>query len=359
MLLLWVSLSAAAAPAEAPSGDAKRLFDVGSQFYARGQYAPAIRAFEEAARLAPLPAISFSLAQAIRLQYFVDHDAAKLRRAIELYREYVAATPSGGRRADAVAMLAELEPIQFRTEGERTKPEPPKPSPQTPTELLVTCAIEGAMVSIDGGPETAPPLAVTVSAGAHQVRVTHPDYFVVEERAVAIEHRSVGVDVSLKPKPATLSLSGDEEVTLEIDGRFVAKTPLSTPLELEAGRYQLRFSRSGHVPAQQALELARGEAASLPVELSLSTTRKWSYGLLIASAAALAGGGVGIGLALGDDSRAADLYARQTSGSLSEAEANRYDDLRRARDLEVGVSVALGAAGGALLATGVALLFGD
>ncbi len=81
-----------------------RLFDAGSLFYARGQYPPAIRAFEEAMRLVPLPAIGFSLAQAIRLQYFVDHDAAKLRRAIELYRSYVAATPAGGRRGDAVSM---------------------------------------------------------------------------------------------------------------------------------------------------------------------------------------------------------------------------------------------------------------
>jgi hypothetical protein len=68
---------------------------------------------------------------------------------------------------------------------------------------------------------------------------------------------------------------------------------------------------------------------------------------------------VSVGLAVADDGRAADLFARQSAASISVADANRYDDLRRARDLEVGVGVALGSAGAALLGTGLALLFGE
>jgi len=359
LVVLLAASTAASATGDAMAGDAKRLFDAGSLFYARGQYPPAIRAFEEAMRQVPLPAIGFSLAQAIRLQYFVDHDAAKLRRAIELYRGYIAATPAGGRRGDAVSMIAELEPILHRLDSERVRAEPVKPAPPSPTELLVTSSVEGAMVSIDGGAESELPLDAVVSAGAHQIRVTHPDYFPASERATAVEGRLVTVEVALKPRPALLALSGDEGVELSLDGRVLAKTPVAIPVELEAGQYHLRFSRSGREPLEQTIDLSRGETRSIAIDLSLTTQRRWAYGLMLGSALAMAGSATFVGLGASDDSVASDLFARREAGGISAADADRYDDLRRTRDAKLTVGFAVGGAAVALLATGIGLLLAD
>ena len=359
-LVLCLFAAVPAAGANDPmAGDAKRLFDAGSLFYARGQYPPAIRAFEEAMRLVPLPAIGFSLAQAIRLQYFVDHDAAKLRRAIELYRSYVAATPAGGRRGDAVSMIAEHEPILHRLDNDRARAEPPKPAPPPPTELLVTSAVEGAKVSIDGGAESELPLDAVVSAGAHQIRVTHPDHFPVEERAIAVEGRLVTIEVALKPRPALLALSGDEGVELSLDGRVVAKTPVAVPVELEAGQYHLRLSRSGREPLEQTIDLTRGETRSIAVDLPLTLQRRWAYGLMLGSALAAAGSATFVGLGASDDSAASDLYTRLEAGGISASDADRYDGLRRSRDAKLTVGFAVGGAAAALLATGLGLLLAD
>src|SRR5262245_36516586 len=74
---------------------AKRYFEAGRQTYETGQYIPAITAFEESYKRAPRSAIVFSLAQAYRQQFFIDKDARKLKRAVELYRQYLAEVPQG------------------------------------------------------------------------------------------------------------------------------------------------------------------------------------------------------------------------------------------------------------------------
>src|SRR5439155_20339287 len=76
---------------------AKMFFNAGAQAYSVGQFAPSIAAFEEAYKLAPRPAILFSLAQAQRKQYFVDHKPYLLERSVENFRKYVEQVPQGGR----------------------------------------------------------------------------------------------------------------------------------------------------------------------------------------------------------------------------------------------------------------------
>lgn len=89
-LLLWAS------PAVAdPTSEARTLFDAGQQAYGAGYYLEAARAFQQALELVPNPAITFSLAQCYRLQYFVDRRGEHLQRAVELYRRYLSEAPKG------------------------------------------------------------------------------------------------------------------------------------------------------------------------------------------------------------------------------------------------------------------------
>ena len=97
--------------------EAKKFFRAGQQAFDAGQYVMASDAFEQAYNRLPLPAIAFSTAQAHRLQYFIDKDASRLKRAIELYRIYLTMVASGERRDDAGSNLAELEPILLRLEA--------------------------------------------------------------------------------------------------------------------------------------------------------------------------------------------------------------------------------------------------
>src|SRR4051812_4150596 len=80
---------------------AKTFFNAGAQAYAAGQYGAAIQAFEEAYKLAPRPQLLFSIAQALRKEYYVGQDVAIARSAIKQYRDYLDQVPALGRRADA------------------------------------------------------------------------------------------------------------------------------------------------------------------------------------------------------------------------------------------------------------------
>ncbi|MEZ4365091.1 MAG: hypothetical protein R2939_02245 [Kofleriaceae bacterium] len=99
------------ARADASRDDAERLFRAGAQAYKAAQYETATRAFEEAFALLPLPAITFSEAQAYRLWYVASKEPAYLRRAVELYQRYVADQREGELVADAIGHLADLEPV--------------------------------------------------------------------------------------------------------------------------------------------------------------------------------------------------------------------------------------------------------
>src|SRR5262245_44131459 len=106
VLLLWTASPAAA---QDDLARAKAHFALGARAYEANRFRVAIEAFEEANRLAPHPALLFSIAQASRRQYFLDKKPEDLRRAVANYRKYIERAPEGGRRDEAGAALAELE----------------------------------------------------------------------------------------------------------------------------------------------------------------------------------------------------------------------------------------------------------
>ena len=85
-LLCSASGLASAAEPDDVVQKAKQFFEGGRRAYEAGQFKAAITAFSESYRLSPRAATVFSLAQAYRLHYFQEKDAASLKRAIDLYR---------------------------------------------------------------------------------------------------------------------------------------------------------------------------------------------------------------------------------------------------------------------------------
>src|SRR5438045_8312761 len=89
--LLFISVTASAAPKAAPVDDekktaAKHFYDTGALLFERGEFLDAAKEFERAYKEAPLPAFLYNIASA----YDKGGDRAK---AADAYRKYAAAAP--------------------------------------------------------------------------------------------------------------------------------------------------------------------------------------------------------------------------------------------------------------------------
>src|SRR3954466_9139707 len=104
MVVLYLAGSAAADD----RGAAEQFFRIGADAYKTGKFDAAAANFDRAYENLNAPEIAFSAAQAHRLQYQVDRDPSRLKRAIELYQAYVTGAPDGAKRKDALVYLERL-----------------------------------------------------------------------------------------------------------------------------------------------------------------------------------------------------------------------------------------------------------
>jgi hypothetical protein len=335
-------LAAASRPARADDVEtSKKLFRAGAAAYTAGDYLAAIQALEAAYRLTPLPAIAFSLAQAERRQFFASREPSHLTRAIELYRLYLTQVPSGGRRADAVDALAQLEPLAVavphapgadggvetsRKEAERTR-------------LMVTAEAPGATVSLDGAAPLPAPLIVEVSAGEHAVSVSAPGFFGSERRVQAIAGALVPLDVDLEARPALAIVEPSGPVELYVDGSYVGRVQMGARVELAAGTHEFVFARKGRRLERRTISLERGGAVRIPVELHWTAQRMTAVSLLAVSGVALVGGLGFTALAVERERTAQELLDERETRPWSEAELEAYGDALEERDRSRAVAI--------------------
>ncbi|HEX6277616.1 MAG TPA: PEGA domain-containing protein, partial [Polyangiaceae bacterium] len=328
---LGLAVSLAALPRAAKAEDvetSKTLFKAGAAAYTAGDYLAAIQALEAAYRLTPLPAIAFSLAQAERRQFFASRKTTHLTRAIELYRLYLTQVPSGGRRADAVDALGQLEPLALaapRAPDAEGGAEPSRRESEK-TRLMVTSEAPRATVSLDGAGPVPAPLIVEVAPGEHAVSVNAPGFFGSERRVSAIAGALVPLDVTLEERPALVIVEPSGPVDLYVDGSYVGRVQMGARVELAAGAHELVFARKGRRLEQRTLELERGATVRVPVELHWTAQRMTAVSLLAVSGAAMLGGLGFTGLAVDRERAAQDLLDEREAGPWSEAELDAYDD---------------------------------
>jgi tetratricopeptide (TPR) repeat protein len=336
------------------------MFRAGEQAYKAGQYDVAAEAFEHAYEALPLPAIAFSAAQAYRLQYFIDKDPRRLKRAIELYRTYLDDVKQGGRRDDAATNLAELEPILSREQATRSKPiEGMGAANGAQTRIMVSSNVSEAKASLEGGELTAVPLVRAVEPGQHEVKVVADGYFPVEQEYAVVEGQFRVVEVVLQPKPARVRLRTIEGAQVTVDGRLIGTTPLPRPLELASGAHFITVTHRGRTAWSREIEVARGAEVELTASLRRTTQRKVAYGVLGTSAAFVLAGGLAGLAALGADSDASELESQRTSTGLTADELARRDQLIADRDNAATVSLALFGVGAGMAIAGGLLYFLD
>jgi len=335
---------------------AKSYFSAGSKAYDRSQYDAAIVAFEAAYELAPRPALAFSLAQAHRLQFYLDRDPLKLERSVELYETYLRQAPSGRRRVDAVDHLATLKPILLRMQQEQ-RLEGLRRQRKDETQVMVSTDVAGAKAAVDDGPLRDAPLVAKIAPGPHEVRVVAEGYASKHLGIQAVEGRLVVVEADLDPLPATLAIQTTSGAEVAVGGRVVGETPLDAPLRLDAGRHLVTLRKTGARPVAQELNLARGEAQTLKVDLEPTVQRRIAWAVVATSGALLTAGGITAGFAVARDADASELSDRVDQGpALSPSERDELtrltserDDYRLASGLLLGGAVVTGVTGVLLL----------
>ncbi len=343
---LWL-LGGVAHAGDPKREEAARIFAAGDQAYASGQNLAAARAYERAYELTPLPAITFSIAQAYRRHYFEDPNVQWLEKSQALYQRYLREEPQGPRRAHAVTHLANIATLlaehasKERGEG--------MASALSPTEFLVSSVTPGAVAQIDDGPPQPVPLVQRVLPGPHRVKVSAPGYFELDQEVEATEGRMIIIPTELRARPGTLRVDTDPDADVWIDGRLVARGDKAKAIDLPAGNPLVSVTAFGRRADARSVRVDRGRIESVRIDLETSDQRVASYWLFGTSGALTIGGAAMAILAAVSESRVTSERAGLLQGrALTPEQARESNEALETRDLARGLAVG-GFAGGALV----------
>jgi hypothetical protein len=342
-----------------PEALAKTYYDAGVQAYAAGRFSVAIEAFSEAHRLADKPTLLFSLAQAERREYTVSRDTRTLRSAVAHFRRYLDEVKEGGRRADAVEALGELDAVAARVEaaaGDSASPDKAAPT----SRILITTTTKGATVLLDDVEHAETPVVERILPGKHVVRVTAPGYMDEVREVVTVEGAILPLEITLREKPSFLLVRAPVGAAVTIDGRLAGVAPLAGDIEVTAGAHAVSITKSGRVPHQERVVVALGQSVPVHVSLALTTQRVTSFAVLGGGAAALlAGTGLAIA-ALDAEGTARHVLSLTETSNLRQLDLDRYNDAVARRDGMTRASLGLFGAGALLgIAAGALYLFDD
>ncbi len=330
--------------------EAARYFRAGEAAFRDGRYQIAARVLEEALARSPTPEIGFSLAQACRRQYFVDHDRRWAERALELYRAYLDAVPSGGRRSHAVTHIAALEVVLAQHPA--TPPPPPQPEP---TQIMVTSETPGAVARVDGGAPAPVPAVFDVTPGDHRISVRAPGHVARSSRWLSLAERLVVAQVDLVLAPGRLQVDAPAPAVVLVDGRKLERRRV----ELSPGVHLVSVLRAGFRPFRTRVEVAAGAEAAVHARLEPTARRRASLYVLGGGAVALTVSVACAGLALRADAHAAGLQAQAGERSLSRAELDDLNASIDERDRLRTASLLLLATAAAGAGVAAFLYFGD
>jgi hypothetical protein len=354
--LLALALALGSCPAFAQEdalAKAKTYFDAGAAAYSAGRFQVAIQAFNEAYTLAPRPTVLFSLAQAERRQYTTDHDVRYLRASIKHFRQYVADVAQGGRRADAVEALAELEAV-----ASRLTPETPgtaeKEVKEVTTRVMIAASVKDAVITLDGKSYAEAPVIEEVKPGKHSLVVTAKGYVDDRREITAVEGNLVAIEVALRERPSRLVIATPDGADVSVDGRPYGNAPIA-PIDVARGDHVVVITHLGHKPYLGTVTVDRGEEKQLRVPLKITEQRYVSYGVMAGAGVAAVSGTVLALMAAHKQSVAKGILADADAGNLAPNRLDDYssavdarDHLRTASYVTFGVAGALALTGGAL-----------
>jgi hypothetical protein len=260
--------------------------------------------------------------------------------------------PSGGRRADAIEALAQLEPLAQSQQA-------PAPLAQAETRvpstrLLVIAEAAGARVWVDDS-ELVGTTIREVTPGKHRVSVRAAGYHDAEREVVAVAGELIPVSMVLAELPGTLEVTAPEAAEIYVDGAFASLGGNGVALPVSSGRHRISVAQNGYSMAIHEVDVPRAGRQQLRVELEPTGQRMTSHILLIGGAVAL-GAGTFLGvMAVQSEDAAQDFLDKRARENVNVAERVRYEADVQRRDryrLMAGVNFA---ASIGLLVTGLFL----
>ncbi|MCH9682847.1 MAG: PEGA domain-containing protein [Deltaproteobacteria bacterium] len=339
-------------PDQLDVAEAKRLFNAGKQAAEHGRWDEAIRYFAEAYRHSGSPGQLYSLGRGHRELYFHQgRDPVQLRLALLRFHQYLDQSPDGRNRTNASNYIDELQPYVTVLEG--------FDQPVVITRLMVHSPIDGATVEVDASPPRPTPITLDVEPGEHQLRVRAPGYHDTLRTVAIPEGATVPIEVPLTERPATLQIVGPERAELFIDGNRRGQLPAPAAIALSPGNHQVAVARAGRVPFVRDLDLARGAAVELDVELPMTAQRKIAFAAMGLGGAGLVTTTVLAGLALRSQSRARQIEDERRTQGISESRYAQQQQAWQQRDRLRAGAIASGITGGLVLGAGVVLYFTD
>ena len=369
-----------AAGAHADRKSAERYFRAGEKAYKAQNFDAAAENFDRAYEAFPAPEIAFSAAQAHRRQYRVETAPAvaaeHAKKAVALYRVYLAKVNKGGRVADAAdslgEMLRELDRLGISEKAAAAAPEPPRR--RTALGITVVFADQttsSAMQEIDedadeaqrvtttiDGKPVAPDELTEIEPGEHVVRAEADGYLPAERKIKVIKDTEDFENLELLPRPARITLTTEAGARIVVDGR-PAGIALAAPIELPAGTHVITVSRRGREPVTRELTVSRGEERTVALPLEQTTRRRIVPFVLVAS------GGLAVLTLAGFvpwlyfENRAEDLHAQLGQGDQPRSVVESYNDAIDRRDMVKSGMWISGGAALAVAAAGVALYYFD
>jgi len=356
LVAAWVAAAVPALASPEDDAEAKRrrdeLHDVGKRFYDQANYLRALEAFEQAYAAWPNPNDLLSQASAHKRLFTATGDKARKRKAIELYRAFLATDPPEVLRKAASDALDALAPLD---EPDVAPVEPPAVEPPK-TTLAIDSSAEGAMISVDGGAPGPAQLSARVEPGPHKVRVTAPGY---TEREVVVEARPNQITparVDLEELDGRLHITGGEGFVTWVDGVSFGRV---ASLTLSPGPHFVSVTATGRLSQGKSIRVDRGGSETISFDAPVTTQRWVGVALTTLGGAALVGGLVTIGLAVDRDARAAEIDEARRGGSISIGRFEDYQSLQSERDTFRASGIATLATGAALGVLGLSLVLVD
>ncbi|CAN5917577.1 hypothetical protein BH11MYX3_BH11MYX3_34300 [soil metagenome] len=322
---------------------AERYFRAGAKAYAAQSFQAAAQNFDEAYKASPIAEIAFSAAQAYRRLYRIEPKPEHVKRAVELYRAYLAQVKTGGRVGDAADNLAEMEREldKLRISGALGKSTDIAVA-RTRIGISVTfadqraseelreiadatgeAATKGLSAKLDG--KAIEPFAlIEVEPKEHLIAVSAEGYFPIEKKLIAVDGQSSMVEIELKPKPAAVTVKTESGARISVDGRPVATAPTAA-LEVPAGTHLITVLRRGREPFAREVDVSRGEVVALPAPL-IPTARRRAVPWVLGGAGVLAAGAITTSIfAAVHNGNASDLRDQLDAGNRSPADGDEYD----------------------------------
>ena len=363
LVLAGVLTTATTASAREPTPDeverARTFFNAGAAAYEVAKYRDAVRSFEQAYELSPRPQVLFSLAQAERKEFFASNNAAYLRRAIQHYKEYLDQVPTGGRRSEATEAKADLEGRLARLDPTQAQGGTITHLEKRKARITVYSATPGAQVVVDKGAPQEVPYFADLEPGKHVVRVFADGYFDAQQEVSGDKPIDVPLNLTLRDKPALVTIAYEGAGDFLVDGRILATTPVSRAIEVPPGTHVLSISANGRKAFSQEVTLERGKPFKLEPHTEASGQRVVAWTMLVGGGIGLLGGGFFALAALNRENRVQELDEKGTKENLSASELDEHNTAIDRRDAFRTTAIVSTSIGALLAAGGLALYFFD